>query len=350
MDFTVSEAQSELAGLARKILAEREAPWADLAAAGVLAAGLPVSLDGAGLGLLEQCSVLVEVGRSVSEVPYLASIVLGAGAVASFGTPEQQRRWALPAGQGSVVLTAALAEEDGDDLRRPSCRAVRSPDGSWVLSGVKTTVDHAPRADLFLVPCASPDGVRVFLVAPTDAGVSVEAQQLTSFDPAGRLVLDGVVLGDDRLLGPGAPVADWLVARANVGRCAMQAGVVERALELTAEHAKTRVQFGRPIGAFQAVAQRLADAYIDVEAVRLTMWQAAWLLSEGLPADVEVATAKFWAADGGHRVAHTAVHVHGGLGIDVSYPVHRYFAAAKGNEFALGGATAQLRRIGAALR
>ena len=349
MDFTVSEAQSELAGLARKILAERDEPWADLAAAGVLAAGLPAALDGAGLGLLEQCSVLVEVGRSVSEVPYLASIVLGAGAVASFGTPDQQRRWAIPAGQGSVVLTAALAEEDGDDFGRPSCRAVRSPDGSWVLSGVKTTVDHAPRADLFLVPCASPDGVRVFLVAPTDAGVSVAAQQLTSVEPAGRLVLDGVVLGDDRLLGPGAAVADWLVARATVGRCAMQAGVVERALELTAEHAKTRVQFGRPIGAFQAVAQRLADAYIDVEAVRLTMWQAAWLLSEGLPADVEVATAKFWAADGGHRVAHTAVHVHGGLGIDVSYPVYRYFLAAKGNEFALGGATAQLRRIGAAL-
>jgi len=134
-----------------------------------------------------------------------------------------------------------------------------------------------------------------------------------------------------------------------VGRCALQAGVVERALELTAEHARTRVQFGRAIGSFQAVAQRLADAYIDVEAVRLTMWQAAWLLSEGWPADAEVATAKFWAADGGHRVAHTAVHVHGGLGIDVSYPVHRYFVAAKGNEFALGGATAQLRRIGGAL-
>jgi alkylation response protein AidB-like acyl-CoA dehydrogenase len=273
MDFTVSEAQEELAGLARKILAgrgvpggrppgqaERDSPWADLAAAGVLAAGLPASLDGAGLGLLEQCSVLVEIGRSASDVPYLASMVLGAGAVAAFGTQAQQERWALPAGRGSVVLTAALAEEDGDDPSRP-----------------------------------------------------------------------------------------WLVARATVGRCAMQAGVVERALELTAEHARTRVQFGRPIGAFQAVAQRLADAYIDVEAVRLTMWQAAWLVSEGWPADVEVATAKFWAADAGHRVAHTAVHVHGGLGIDVSYPVHRYFAAAKGNEFALGGATAQLRRIGAAL-
>jgi acyl-CoA dehydrogenase len=348
MDFTLNEAQEELGGLARKILAERESPWADLAAAGVLAAGLPVSLDGAELGLLEQCSVLVELGRSVSEVPYLASIVLGAGAIASFGTPEQQERWARPAGQGTVVLTAALAEEDGDDFGRPSCRAVRSADGSWVVSGVKTSVPYAPGAGLFLVPGTSAEGVLVFLVEPSDAGVSVEAQQLTSFEPVGRVVLDGVVVGDDRVLGHAA-VADWLVARATVGWCALQAGVVERALELTAEHARTRVQFGRPIGAFQAVAQRLADAYVDVEAVRLTMWQAAWRLSAGLPADAEVATAKFWAADGGHRVAHTAVHVHGGLGIDVSYPVHRYFVAAKGNEFALGGATAQLRRIGAAL-
>jgi hypothetical protein len=115
------------------------------------------------------------------------------------------------------------------------------------------------------------------------------------------------------------------------------------------------VQFARPIGSFQAVAQRLADAWIDVEAIRLTMWQAAWRLSAELSSpgsqygDTAIATAKFWAADAGHRVAHTAVHVHGGVGIDVSYPLHRYFAAAKHNEFALGGATTQLRRIGAEL-
>ena len=144
-------------------------------------------------------------------------------------------------------------------------------------------------------------------------------------------------------------VAGWLVSRYTVGLCATQAGVLARALELTSEHAKSRVQFGRPIGAFQAVAQRLADAYIDVEAVRLTMWQAAWRLAAGLPCETEVATAKFWAADAGHRVAHTAVHVHGGMGIDTDHPVHRYFVAAKRTEFELGGATTQLRRIGAAL-
>jgi 3-oxocholest-4-en-26-oyl-CoA dehydrogenase beta subunit len=365
MDFSLSETQTELAGLARKILAERDGTgpdaveagqrdrqWADLAAAGVLAAALPDALGGAGVGLLEQCSVLTELGRAVSPAPYLWSIVLGAGAIAEFGDPVQQRRWAGPAGEGSIVLTVALAEEDGDDPSAPSMRAERTASG-WRLSGVKTVVPAAAQADLMLVPASGPDGVLVFLVEPSDGGVTVQPQALTDGADAGRLVLDGVTLDQGRVLGAsgGAAVTDWLVARATVGVCAAQAGLLERALELTAEYARSREQFGRPIGSFQAVAQRLADAYIDVEAVRLTMWQAAWLLAAGRPGDPEVgaaiASAKFWAADAGHRVAHTAVHVHGGMGIDMSYPLHRYFVAAKRAEFTLGGASAQLLRLGA---
>jgi 3-oxocholest-4-en-26-oyl-CoA dehydrogenase beta subunit len=364
MDFVRNEAQQELAALTRRILdgvtAERlraaeatgfdPALWADLAGAGILAAGLPESVGGAGLGLLEQCSVLAELGRAVAPVPYLASIVLGASAVAAFGTPDQRRRWAGPAGRGEVILTAALSEEDGDDPAAPSVRA-QYAGGRWRVSGVKTTVAAGTQADLLLVPAGTADGVAVFLVAPSDAGVTVQPQQLTG-GPAARVELAGVELPGDRVLGDpaaGAEITGWLVSRGTVGLCALQAGVTERALELTAAYARSREQFGRPIGSFQAVTQRLADAYIDVEAVRLTMWQAAWRLSAGLPADTEVATAKFWAADAGHRVAHTAVHVHGGMGVDVSYPLHRYFTAATDNEFALGGATAQLRRIGAAL-
>jgi 3-oxocholest-4-en-26-oyl-CoA dehydrogenase beta subunit len=392
MDFSLSAAQTELAGLTRKILAGRDAAgpdpvgsnavgpnalgpnaggsdpvqrqWADLASAGVLAAGLPESLGGAGLGLLEQCAVLTELGRAVSLVPYLASVVLAAGAIAEFGSQSQQRRWAVPAGLGSVVLTVALAEEDGDDPASPSVRAERAGRG-WRLSGVKTVVPAATRADLMLVPASGAHGVLVFLVEPSDRGVTLQPQALTDGADAGRLVLDDAVVGDDRVLGGAscngsggassgasgdAAATDWLVARATVGVCAAQTGVLERALELTAEYARSREQFGRPIGSFQAVAQRLADAYVDVEAVRLTMWQAAWLLAAGRPGDPEVdaavASAKFWAADAGHRVAHTAVHVHGGMGIDTSYPLHRYFLAAKRAEFTLGGATAQLRRLG----
>jgi alkylation response protein AidB-like acyl-CoA dehydrogenase len=369
VDFTETESQAELAALSRKILTDRVTPqhlaaaeaggdsfdaglWATLASAGILAAALPEALGGAGLGLLEQCSVLTELGRTLAPVPYLASIVLGAGAITRFGSPGQQRRWAAPAGRGELILTAALSEEDGDDPAAPSARGepVTGDGPGWRLSGVKTTVPAAPLAALMLVPVATPDGVMVFGVTPDDAGVTVQRQQLTSGDSAGRVVLEDVRLPGDRMLGgPGGAAAGWLVSAGTVGLCALQAGVAERAMELTAEYARTRVQFGKPIGGFQAVAQRLADAYIDTEAIRLTMWQAAWRLSAGLPCGPEAATAKFWAADAGHRVAHTAVHVHGGVGIDLGYPLHRYFTAAKHNEFALGGATAQLRRIGAAL-
>ncbi|HEX4660152.1 MAG TPA: acyl-CoA dehydrogenase family protein [Streptosporangiaceae bacterium] len=387
MDFSRNETQRDLAALSRAILTDRATPerlgevegrgdrfdpglWADLAGAGVLAAALPESLGGAGLGLLEQCSVLAEIGRAVAPVPYLASAVLGAGALARFGTPEQQRRWAEPAGRGELLLTAALSEEDGDDPRAPAAvkgewGAGRGVAGRWLLTGTKTAVPAGPRADLMLVPAATAQGTTVFLVTPGDRGVTIEPQRMTDGDAAGHLELAGVELPDDRVLGAGpggrppqtpplgpptgAEITDWLVSRGTVGLCAQQLGVLERALELTSAHANSRMQFGRPIGSFQAVAQRLADAYIDVEAVRLTMWQAAWRLSEGLPCDTEVATAKFWAADAGHRVAHTAVHVHGGMGVDSDHPLHRYFVAAKRLEFALGGATTQLRRIGAAL-
>src|SRR5215471_13557307 len=182
MDFSHNEDQLELAALCRTILADKATPervskveaggdrfdpalWADLAGAGILAAALPESLGGAGLGLLEQCSVLAEIGRAVAPVPYLASIVLGAGALARFGTQQQRRRWVAPAGRGEVILTVALPEEDGDDPRVPSVSAepVRGDgDGGWLLSGVKTTVPAVSLAALMLVPAATPDGVTVF--------------------------------------------------------------------------------------------------------------------------------------------------------------------------------------------
>lgn len=303
MDFTLTEAQRELAGLTRKILDSSDTPWPDLVKSGVV----PEQADE--FGVLEQCAVLVELGRAVAAVPYLPATV-AASALAEFGTPEQRRRWLTP----GTVLSVALSEADG----------------------VKTAVPFAPTAAAFLVA----QGDEVFLVEADQ--VEVTPQELVDGADAGSFVFSGgeVVPG----LSPG-----WLVTRYTLGLCALQLGVTERALELTAEYARTRVQFDRPIGSFQAVAQRLADAYIDVAAIRLTLWQAAWRLSEGLDAAAEVATAKFWAADAGHRVAHTAVHVHGGTGIDMSHDVHRYFTAAKRNEFELGGATAQLLKLSAAM-
>jgi 3-oxocholest-4-en-26-oyl-CoA dehydrogenase beta subunit len=366
MDFTLTPAQDDLGSLTRQILTDQVTPerlrefddsdtrfdralWAELARAGILAVSLPESLGGSGFGLLEQCSVLIEIGRTVAPVPYLASIALGAAAIAEFGTPDQQQKWAAPAGQGEIVVAVALAEDESDDPATPATNA-REIDGGWQLTGSKTSVLAAAEADLLLVPARAPSGVGVFLVVPGDAGVRIEPQRVTGGDGTARITLAATFLPADRLLGDFGPVVvSWLAGHATVGLCALQLGVTERALELTAAYARSREQFGKPIGSFQAVSQRLADGYIDVEGIRLTLWQAAWRLAAGLPADTEVATAKFWAAEGGHRVAHTAVHIHGGVGIDTDGDVHRYFTAAKHNEFALGGATAQLRRIGAAL-
>jgi acyl-CoA dehydrogenase len=363
MDFELSESQVELAGLTRQILTDQVTPqrlraaeeqgllydeplWRALADAGVVAAALPESIGGGGLDFLEQCSVLIELGRTTAPVPYLTS-VLSAAALGYFGTDEQRTRWATPAAAGDLVLTAALAEELLDDPETPQTRAERAGDG-WRITGSKAVVPYGSVAGAFLVPAATEDGVQLFVVLPSDTGVSLDVQKLVDGDTAVTVHLSSVAVGADRLV-PGADVVHWLVARATVALAAYQTGVLERALELTADYARKREQFGRPIGSFQAVAQRLADAYIDVEAVRLTMWEAAWRIANALSGGTYISTAKFWAADAGHRVAHTAVHVHGGTGIDMDAATHRYFTAAKRTEFALGGATAQLRKLGAEL-
>jgi alkylation response protein AidB-like acyl-CoA dehydrogenase len=218
-------------------------------------------------------------------------------------------------------------------------------EGGYRLTGTRTQAGYGPVADAFLIPAETDSGVKVFLVAAADAAVSVTALNTTGHGSVGLLELHGVELLRGRVVGD-ADAVKWLTTLQTLGRTAFQLGVLERALELTAEYAREREQFDRPIGSFQAVAQRLADGYIDVKGLRLTLTQAAWRVSEDLPADLEVGSAAFWAADAGHRVAHTTVHVHGGVGIDLDHPVHRYFLAAKQTEFALGGATGQLLRIG----
>ena len=361
MDFTTTEASDDLGGLVRTITEsvctpehQREldklgpdaggrfdrALWSKLIDADILSTTAPESLGGGGFGVLEELAVLVALGRQLSAVPYLESVVLAAGALARFGSDALQQEWAAAAIKGEKILAIALDGEMGEG----PVRAQASGDGV-TLTGTRTQVAFAAGADAFLVPAETDSGVGVFLVAAADSGVTVTALDTTGHGSIGALQLQGVAVDADRRVG-GAEVADWLVTRNAFGRSAYQLGVLERALELTALYAREREQFDRPIGSFQAVSSRLADGYIDIKGLRLTLTQAAWRLSEDLPADVDVASAAFWAAEAGHRVAHTTVHVHGGVGIDIDHPVHRYFLAAKQTEFAVGGATGQLLRIG----
>ncbi|GBE67724.1 acyl-CoA dehydrogenase [Mycobacterium sp. MFM001] len=355
MDFSTTEAAHDLGELAGTIVDavctpehQRELDgleqrfdrslWGKLVDADILSTAAPESLGGGGYGVLEQTAVLVALGRGLAAVPYLESVVLAAGALAQFGSAELQQEWGAAAVSGAKVLTVALDGEMGDG----PVQATRSGDG-YRLTGTRTQVGYGPVADGFLVAAETDSGTAVFLVTADEA--SVTPLETTGLGSVGHVRLNGVEVDDARRVG-GDDVVSWISTRASLGRSAFQLGVLDRGLHMAAEYARTREQFDRPIGSFQAVSQRLADGYIDVKGLRLTLTQAAWRLSEDLPADNEVATAAFWAADAGHRVAHTIVHVHGGVGIDIDHPVHRYFLAAKQTEFALGSATGQLLRIG----
>lgn len=358
MDFTTTEAADDLGGLVRTITESICTPehqrdldgleqrfdrdlWRKLIDADVLSTTAPESIGGGGFGPLEEVAVLVALGRQLGAVPYLESVVLGAGVLAASGSTELQQQWAAPAIAGEKVLAVAL---DGEMGQGP-VQAQAGNGGGVRLTGARTQVAYGPVADAFLVPAETDAGTALFLVAADDAGVSVSPLATTGRGSIGHLELEGVEVDAGRRIG-GDDLVAWLTTRRTLGHTAYQLGVLERALELTAEYAREREQFDRPIGSFQAVSARLADGYIDIKGLRLTLTQAAWRVAEELPADIEVASAAFWAAEAGHRVAHTAVHVHGGVGIDMDHPVHRYFLAAKQTEFAVGGATGQLLRIG----
>ena len=369
MDFSLTEDQSALRDLARKILEDHvtherlkqvdaqpewfdRATWDELAKSNLLGVALPEDVGGSGLGLIALAVLLTEVGRVVATIPILPTLVLGALPIAEFGSAAQRQRYLPGVGNGSTILTAALIEVDNEEPTRPLTTARRDGSG-WRLDGIKTCVPAAHLAERILVPARTGDNaVGVFLVDPHARGVELTRQEATNHEPQFRVALSGTVVADGDVLDDparGAVIIEWTVQRALLGLCALQAGIAERVLHMTAEYTKTREQFGRPIGSFQAVAQRAAEMYIDTEAIRLTMWQAAWRLAEGLPAAEELAAAKFWAAEAGQRVVYAAQHLHGGIGVDIDYPLHRYFLWAKEIELSLGGASQQLVRLGAAM-
>jgi alkylation response protein AidB-like acyl-CoA dehydrogenase len=268
---------------------------------------------------MEAAVVLEEVGRRVAPIPLLATVVLGAMPVAELGTDAQRERLLPGVVAGTTFLTAALngsATVDGDRLTG-TFDAV-----PWGLLADEVVV--AVGDDLWLVA----EGARL----PAEA---------TNLEPQCRLVLDGT---------PGELLARdgraWLERRGIAGICATSVGVLDEAVRITAAYVSEREQFGRPIGSFQGVAIRAADAFVDSYAASVTTWSAIWRLAEGRPADEQLAIAKFWCADGGHRVVHAAQHLHGGMGVDTDYPIHRYTQWAKALEHQLGGSTASLLRLG----
>jgi len=366
MDFSFTEDQNSIRDLVKQVLTDivtddslkalvregtwfHERAWKQLAESEMLGLAIPEKHGGAGMGLTELCILLQQVGRTVAPIPAIETLVSAALPLAEFGTPEQKDRFLGGIAQGRIIMTPALVDMDSRDPFRPSASATAAGDG-WRVTGRFSNVAYADIADRIVVPARTEEGATlVLLVDPKDEGVRLGEQRGTNGQPLWLLELNGAAVGADDVLGNadhGDAVLRYLVDRTTLGICAVEYGIAEQALFMTANYAGERKQFGVPIATFQGVTQRVGDAYIDVQVMRSSMWQACWRLDQGLEADKELAVAKFFASEAGARVVAAAQHVHGGMGFDRDYPLYRYFMTSKHLEFTLGGTHESLTRLG----
>ena len=324
--------------------------WQALADADLLGLAIVDAEGGAGYGLMELCLLLEAQGNAVAPVPLWATLVLGALPIARCGSAEQRTRWLPGVARGETFLTAALTGTAASPTSTPPVRATADGDG-WVVEGTELAVPQAHLAARIVVPAHTADGaVLLFLVDPGADAVSLERAATTNREIHPHLHLAGARVGPDAVLAAphdGGAALDDLLTAATIGLCALQVGVCESALAQTAQYLNTRHQFGRPLSTFQGTMLRAADAAIDIEAMRVTWQNAAWLYDTGRDAGDAARVAKWQASERGQRAVHATQHLHGGMGADVTYPIHRYFLWGKQIELLLGGPSAQLSKLGA---
>ena len=306
---------------------------------------------------MELCLLLEAQGNVVAPVPLWATLVLGALPIAHFGSAAPARAMASRRRGGP-----GRAHGRTERLRRQpdvvaGSRPVAADGDGFVLDGSgagrAAGARGGPRGG------AGPrrrrrgsDGVLLALVDPRAAGVTLERTVTTNREIHPHLRLDGVaVAADDVLVGPdlGRPALQFVLTASTIALCALQVGVCEAALRQTAEYLNGRHQFGRPLSTFQGTMLRAADGAIDIEAMRVTWQNAAWRFDTGRDAADAAGVAKWQASERGQRTVHATQHLHGGMGADITYPIHRYFLWGKQIELLLGGPSAQLARLGASI-
>ena len=369
MNFDLSEEQQVIMDLARQIFEEQSTTarvksveradgfdrdlWAQLAGAGIPALCVPEDQGGSGFGAVELSLALMGQGRAVALVP-LWTVGVASLALADFGTNEQRAARHPGKASGDTVATLALAESGANDPLRPSVSAEVSA-GKVRLRGHKPAVPWASHASFALVPVSLSTGQPAVAIVDLDSpGVTLTPVATTNHEPHAHLDLD-LEIPVSSLLGhrddggtdhDGGEILRSIFEHAVVALASMQVGVAEGAVAMTATHLSTRQQFGKPLAAFQATTQRAADGYITTEAMRVTALNAAWRLAEGFDARRDVSVAAYWGSEGAQQVVTAAQHLHGGIGADIDYPVHRYFLWGIQLANLLGSTSAHLARLG----
>ncbi|NED88936.1 acyl-CoA/acyl-ACP dehydrogenase [Streptomyces sp. SID11233] len=331
--------------------------WAGLAAGDLLSLTLSPEHGGAGLDLIALCLVLRESAKVLARVPLLETCAV-AMALQRYGDQGLAAELLPGVGRGELVLTVGANGRTGHDPAELAVTARLDDTGhegggseaGWVLDGVQSAVPWAQTADWIAVPAHTGEGRAVVaMVRRGHDGLTIAEQVSTSGELFGEVRLDAVRIAPRELIDA-AGAWEWLHALLTTGTCALALGLGEAVLAMTSEYTGKREQFGFPVATFQAVAVQAADRYIDLRAMEVTLWQAAWRIATGgsgaLPPAGDVAVAKIWASDGVRRVVQTAQHLHGGFGADTDYPLHRFHAWAKQIELSLGPAAAHEEALG----
>ena len=332
MDFSPDEGQQAVADVVTSVL-DRDNSWDALVAGGVTALGLPERLGGDGLGLSEVATALTEIGRHGTVSPALATLGFGLVPLLDLATDEQLDRYLSGVGNGSVV-TAALNEPGAPLPDRPGTTFAGGK-----LNGTKIAVPYAGQADWLIVTA---DGA-VVVVSPKVDGVTVTKTPTSNHSDEYTVTfsdaeVDGVLEGAD------AHRVNQL-ALAAIG--AYASGLVAGALRLTADYVANREQFGKPLSTFQTVAAQLAEVYIASRTLTLVATSVVWRLSEGLDADGDLDVLGYWLASQAPPVMQLCHHLHGGMGMDIAYPMDRYYSTIKDLARLVGGSSHRLDLVGA---
>lgn len=334
MDFTPNPEQQAVADVVTSVL-ERDNTWDALVSGGVAALGVPERLGGDGLGLPELSTALTEIGRHGTTGPALATVGLGLVSLLDLASEAQQDRYLADVANGAV-LSAALNEPGQSLPERPSANFAEGK-----LNGTKVGVPYAETAKWLVVTADN----AVVVVSPTAEGVTVTKTPTSNgSDEYVVTFADVAVDAADVLDGASAHRVNQL-ALAATG--AFAAGLVAGALRLTADYVATREQFGRPLSTFQTVAAQLSEVYIASRTISLLSTSVLWRLSEDLDADEDLAILGYWLTSQAAPAMRLCHHLHGGMGMDITYPMDRYYSSIKDLTRLLGGPSHRLDLVGA---
>jgi alkylation response protein AidB-like acyl-CoA dehydrogenase len=361
MDLGLDEQQEMLKNVARDFL-EKECPeslvrqmeeddkgyspelWQKMAGQGWMGLTIPEQYGGAGLTICELVVLLEEFGRALVPGPFISTVVLAATPIMEAGSEEQKQAYLPKIASGETIMTLALTEPSAKWSADGVALEAKKSGSDYVLNGTKLFVPDAHVTDAMVVVARTggkgEDGITLFIVDSKSDGIKYEQLKTIAADKQCEVTFENVKVPAANILGKegkGWPIVEKTEKVATVAACAYLVGLSQMDFDVTLNYAKERVQFGRPIGSFQAIQHKLADAVIDVDGSRFITYKAAWSMAEGEPdTDLMVSMAKAWASDASRRVVAHGQQIHGGIGFTKEYKIQLYFRRQKWMELMWG--------------